>query len=38
MSSSKDSFDTIGIVVDWLAACREGQLSSLSIFTATVRS
>src|SRR5438105_4769914 len=29
MSSSKDSFDPIGIVVDWLDACREGQLSTL---------
>ena len=26
---SKDSFDPIGIVVDWLDACREKQLSVL---------
>ncbi len=26
---SKESFDPLGIVVDWLDACREGQLSAL---------
>jgi hypothetical protein len=29
MSSSKNNFDPIGIVVDWLDACRERQLSVL---------
>ena len=29
MSSTKDSFDPIGVVVDWLDACRERQLPVL---------
>lgn len=29
MSRSKNSFDPIGVVVDWLDACRGGQLSAL---------
>jgi hypothetical protein len=29
MSSSQGGFDPIGIIVDWLDACREGRLAAL---------
>jgi SnoaL-like domain len=29
MSSTRDGFDPIGIIVDWLDACREGRLAAL---------
>jgi hypothetical protein len=29
MTSSRSNFDPIGIVVDWLDACRQGQLPTL---------
>jgi ketosteroid isomerase-like protein len=29
MSNSRDCFDAIGIVVDWLDACRAGQIDEL---------